>query len=161
MKEKKFVLQETQAKVYFANKENHEKLKDQNLKVYSEDKDFILVYSEDDIQKILNIYEFMEYQNYEQKKSQEDEIYDNFLEEFSIAENEFDNWTLVGQKIDSLTTIAARFDIDGVKFDVFVNKMDSLNKGSKAEFGLASANRSMLATVALGEKDLEEDNSNE
>ena len=161
MKEKEFILQETQAKVYFANKENEEKLKDQNLKVYSKDKEFILVYSEDDIQKILNIYNFMEYQDYEQKKSQEDEIYDNFLEEFSIVENEFDNWTLVGQKIDKLTTIAAAFNIDGTPFDVFVNRKDSLHEGSKVEFGLASNDRLLLATIALKEVDVEEDNNNE
>lgn len=161
MKEGKIILQETQAKVYYANKENEQKLKDVNLKVYSEDKEFILVYSEDDIQKISNMYEFMEYHAYEQKKSQEDEIYDDFLKEFNITQNEFVNWKLIAKKIDKLTTIATSFEIDGMKVDVLVNKLNSLHEGSMVIFGITSADRSTLLTVALGKCDDKEDNDHE
>jgi glutamate synthase domain-containing protein 2 len=162
MKEEKFILQETHAKAYFANKDNIEKTKDEKLKVYSENKEFILIYCEDDPQKILNLHRFMEYQDYQQKCSVEDQIYDDFLKEFGIWNTEFDKWLTICQEVDKATEISVPFVIGEMKFDVLLNKMESLQDGSDVIFGLSSDNnRGFFLTVAKGKRTIKEEIENE
>lgn len=138
MKKEHVKLLDTQAKVYFANKSNEDKLKNINLKAYSDDEDFIIVYSQEDIQNIQNMYRFMDYHDYQLKQSLEDEVYDNFIREYNIEIDEFKNWLFIVKKIDKSIQIPVKFDINGLKFTALLNKKDSLKDGSDVIFGLSS-----------------------
>ena len=160
MKDSKFILLETNGKVYFTNKENEEKLKNEEFKVYSTNKDFILVYSEDDLEKIyqMNIFD----SNYENTKSTEDRIYDNFLEEFEIDKNTSKDWFYVSQKVDKTVDTIIEFHIKGkleTKANCLFSKKDCIKEGAKVIYGYRAnpPHEDIFVTVAIGRKYTEGD----
>jgi hypothetical protein len=152
------------AKVYFANEANIEKTKDQALKVHSEDREFILVYSEEDARALNDMVYLGWLAHYMPNRSTEDVIYDNVLKEAGIT-SEYDdavkNWKTYARKIDKATQAVTRFTINGNEFYALIDKRDSLRDGSAVKFGIWYAAEHEAFIWEGEEKDhIEEENGN-
>ncbi|BCR35206.1 hypothetical protein [Mariniplasma anaerobium] len=159
MEKKEFILPKYDGKIYFMNKENEEKIKSEKRKVYTEDKQFALVYTEKDIKSIIEIHEFIEYQNYEGKRSYEDEIYDWFILELGIDKHRFYNWGIFGKNIDKNVNLVLHFTNDEIMCTCLINKQDSLKEGSDAIYGVGS-NDTLFLTLSIGTKKIMEEDIN-
>lgn len=96
---------------------------------YTEDKDFVLVYTDKDIENLHDIWGFREYNDYISGRSIEDEIFDSYINEFEIEENKYKNYKILIKEILDDEKII-RFMIDGSEMVCLINIRDCITKGS-------------------------------
>jgi hypothetical protein len=157
MKKENKLFKVNEGKVYFINKANEERLKKEEKIVYTQDKQFALVYTKNDLSNIQEFYELSDYKTYQQIRSIEDEIYDNFINEFEIEENEYEKWLLVGRKINQNLEIALSFQVDELSFGCLINRLDSIKQGSNVIYGLVDQTKTSFITYAIRNEENQEE----
>lgn len=135
------------AQVYFVNKANMPLIEQGEKIAYSEDKQFALTYTEEDIKREVRLIEAMEEWDRLQKRSYEDEIYEIFLVEANVEEYKEISTGYKEIKVNRMTEMLVHFQSsEPFPTSCIFNKLDAIKGGSSVVFVQASANKDGIET---------------
>jgi hypothetical protein len=129
MKEKNYEFYKNTGKVFASNNFNKEVIINGEKISYSNEGKFVLVYTEKDIENNDDMYDYFNYEDYMTKRSIQDEVLDNYINEFNIEEDKFRNYQTVVKKILEKEVLVV-FKLEKMSLSCVINLDDSKTKGS-------------------------------
>ncbi len=123
------------AKVYFVNKANIPLIEQAPKVVYSEDNQFALTYTEEDVKIEVRLIDAMEEWNRIQKRSYEDEIYEILLVDAGIEKDRDISTGYEKIEVNSSTEMIVDFNSnESFPLECIINKLDAIKGGSNVTF---------------------------